>query len=71
MSELISLPTSDELDDEPIVDDDERLTCTACGAITTGQAAYDGGWQFAPPICPNCRAPTLAYADACCHGAPS
>jgi len=69
MSEVVSFKSGKDLGEEALIDDDARLACSACGAMTTAQAAYESGWQLAPLICPCCRAP--AVRDACCHGMPS
>jgi hypothetical protein len=64
----VGFKSGKDLGEEPYVEE-ERVTCGECGAPTTAQAAYEGGWQLAPLVCPCCRAP--AGCDACCHGVPS
>lgn len=67
MSEVVAFKSGKDLREELIVGDDEILACSECRAIATERAAYEGNWQLAPPICPQCRAPDLVHLDACCQ----
>lgn len=66
MSEVVAFKSGKDIGEEPSLAGEERLTCRACGAITTPQAAYETAWQFAPPICPCCRSQTLERCESCC-----
>lgn len=55
MSEGVSFKSGKDIGEEPVIDDDARLTCSEYGAMTTAQAAYESGWQLAPLVCPRCR----------------
>jgi hypothetical protein len=35
-------------------DDDDTVTCVACGKVESDQTAYENHWQLEPPVCPDC-----------------
>lgn len=67
MSEVVSFKSGKDLGSER-AEDDDALTCTDCSATASLEAAFDAGWQFAPPLCPRCCALAVGRGAACCHG---
>jgi len=67
MSEVVSFKSGKDLGTERAAEED-ALTCTDCPETATLAAAFDAGWQFAPPLCPSCCALSIARSAACCHG---
>jgi hypothetical protein len=43
-----------DLGTETNIDEDDTVTCLGCSTVQTDQAAYEGGWQLVPPVCPDC-----------------
>jgi len=71
MSEVVAFKSGKDLGEETSIADEERVTCVDCGTSASDQSAYDGGWQFAPPVCPDCLRWIALREDACCHGSSS
>ena len=70
MPELVAFKSGRVLGEETRIADEDTVTCVDCGAVEPDQSAYENGWQFAPPVCPNCLRWTVVD-QACCFGRPS
>ena len=70
MPELVAFKSGRDLGEETRIADEDTVTCVDCGAVEPDQSAYENGWQFAPPVCPNCLRWTVVD-QACCFGRPS
>ena len=64
----IGFKSGKDLGEEPRLAEEEQVTCVDCGATASDQSAYESGWQFIPPVCPNCLRWVATARDSCCHG---
>ena len=55
-----------DLGEETCADDEDTVTCVDCGAVESDQRAYEGGWQFAPAVCPSCLRWEVVEGERCC-----
>jgi hypothetical protein len=46
-------------------EDEDTVTCISCHAVETDGAAYEQGWQFDPPVCPDCLRWKAVDIDCC------
>lgn len=47
------------------IEDEDTVTCVSCHAVETDGAAYEQGWQFEPPVCPDCLRWETVDLDCC------
>lgn len=71
MPELVAFKSGKDLGEETRIDDGDSVTCVDCGAVESDQSAYDGGWQLAPPVCPDCLRWIAVSDETCCFARPS
>ena len=69
MSEIMVFKRGCDLGEEPRVEDEDTVTCVDCGAVESDERAYEGGWQLAPAVCPNCL--RWEAVEPCCGESPS
>jgi hypothetical protein len=53
VAEIVEFKSGKDLD-EARSDEEDNVTCASCGTEASDETAYAGGWQLAPPVCPNC-----------------
>jgi hypothetical protein len=69
MPEPIAFKSGKDLAEETRTAFVETVTCVDCGRTESDERAYDEGWQFDPPVCPDCLRWSLTDAGlACCGG---
>lgn len=68
MPEPAPFKSGKDIAEEPSFDDEETVACVDCGVVAPDAIAYENGWQFDPPVCPNCLRWCAVAADACCAG---
>jgi len=71
MPQPAAFKSGKDIGKETCVEEEDTMACVDCGARETQERAYDGGWQLAPPVCPNCLRWQVVRSDACYHGMPS
>jgi hypothetical protein len=71
MAEAVAFKSGKDLGEETRVEDEDTVTCVSCGAVESDQSAYEGGWQLAPAVCPDCLQWIVVADEACCCGGPS
>jgi hypothetical protein len=65
MPEALLFKSGRDLGQETGINDEDTVTCLACGTVQSDEAAYEGGWQLVPPVCPDClRWEAVEAADA-------
>lgn len=70
MPEPATFKSGKDLGEETRTTDDDSIACVDCGVTTSQESAYEHGWRFGPPVCPDCLR-WYAVGDACCVGPPS
>lgn len=70
MPDVLAFKSGRDLAEEPGVEDEDTVTCVDCGAVEPDDRAYQNGWQFVPPVCPNCLR-WVAVEETCCFGGAS
>ena len=71
MPELVAFKSGKDLGEETRVADEDTVTCVDCGAVESDESAYQSGWQFVPPVCPQCLRWTAVADETCCFGRPA
>jgi hypothetical protein len=46
-------------------DDEDTVTCISCHVVEADATAYEQGWQFDPPVCPDCLRWEAVDVDCC------
>ena len=65
MSEVVAFKSGKDLAPEGDLAEDDAVVCADCAVRTSDERAYLDGWQFDPPVCPECL--RWVVADSCCH----
>jgi hypothetical protein len=65
MSEVVAFKSGKDLAPEADHAEDDAVACADCGTRATDERAYLDGWQFDPPVCPQCL--RWVAVDSCSH----
>lgn len=71
MPKFLAFKSGKDLGEETDGVDEDTVTCLDCGAKASDQNAFEGGWQLAPPVCPNCLRWVFVANETCCFERPS
>lgn len=67
MSEVVAFKSGKDLAPEEDRTEEDAVACVDCGTSASDERAYIEGWQFDPPVCPQCL--RWVANDACCQTA--
>lgn len=65
MSEVVAFKSGKDLAPEGDLAEGDAVVCADCEVRTSDERAYLDGWQFDPPVCPQCL--RWVATDACCQ----
>lgn len=65
MSEVVAFKSGKDLAPEEDHAEEDAVACVDCDTHSSDEHAYIAGWQFDPPVCPQCL--RWVAADTCCQ----